>query len=131
MRSDMTLQATPEPASASWRVLVALRLLHLRLPASLVLSADSLAPWYNVVSGVIETISTANEAKVTATLGVLCQAVEDESASGLKRCAEVRERWSREGEADDEMKLSLGMLETVWREEGRIAKEVRAEVQKE
>lgn len=127
----MTLQATPEPASASWRVLVALRLLHLRLPSSLVLSADSLAAWYNVVSGAIETISTANEAKVIATLGVLCRSVEDEAASGAKRCAEVRQRWMREGEAEEDMKSSLGMLETVWREEGRIAKEVREELEKE
>jgi hypothetical protein len=126
----MTLQATPEPASASWRVLVALRLLHLRLPSSLVLSADSLAPWYNVISGAIETISSANEAKVVATLGVLCKAIEEEAEGGVKRCKEVRTRWNREGEAEEEMKLSLEMLETVWTEEGRIAKEVKVELEK-
>ncbi|GAA6029365.1 hypothetical protein JCM8097_003639 [Rhodosporidiobolus ruineniae] len=127
---DWTLQATPEPPSASWRVLVALRLLHLRLPSSLVLSADSLAPWFNVLSGAIETISTANEAKVTATLKVLCQAVAEEAKSGRERCAEVRRRWEREEEKDEELKASLGMVETVWEEEERIAKAVEAELEK-
>ncbi|GAA5894675.1 hypothetical protein JCM6882_006655 [Rhodosporidiobolus microsporus] len=127
---DMTLQATPEPPSASWRVLVALRLLHLRLPSSLVLSADALAPWYNVLSGAIETISSANEAKVTATLGVVCQTIAEEAASGVKRCAEVKRRWEKDSEVDVDLKLSLEMLQTVWEEEGRIARAVKGEEEK-
>ncbi|GAA5848145.1 hypothetical protein JCM8547_004421 [Rhodosporidiobolus lusitaniae] len=121
---DMTLQSMPEPPSASWRVLIALRLLHLRLPSSLVLSADVLAPWYNVVTGAIETISSTNEAKVTATLKVVCKAVAEEAEEGGKRCREVRKKWEREEVVEEEMKVSLGMLETVWTEEGRIARAV-------
>ncbi|GAA5822746.1 hypothetical protein JCM11251_004364 [Rhodosporidiobolus azoricus] len=129
---DMTLQATPAPPSASWRVLVALRLLHLRLPTSLVLSADSLAPWYNVLSGAIEIISSANEAKVAATLQAVCQTVAEEADKGMKRCEEARKRWEKEGEeVEEDMKLSLGMLETVWREEGRIAKAVKGDADEE
>ncbi|BGP13733.1 hypothetical protein JCM10213v2_001671 [Rhodosporidiobolus nylandii] len=127
---DMTLQATPEPPSASWRVLVALRLLHLRLPSALSLSVDTIAPWYNVVNGAIETISSANELKVTATLKAVAQSLAEEADEGVKRCAEVRRRWDKEGEVEEEMKISLGMLETVWSEEGRIAKAVKEELEK-
>ncbi|GAA6004778.1 hypothetical protein JCM10207_001011 [Rhodosporidiobolus poonsookiae] len=124
---DMTLQATPEPPSASWRVLVALRLLHLRLPSSLTLSAEALAPWYNVLTGVSETISSANELKVVATLKSVCKSVAAEAEEGLKRCAEVRRRWEKEKEGDEDLEMSLGMLETVWEEEERIAKAVEEE----
>ncbi|GAA5922262.1 hypothetical protein JCM3775_005676 [Rhodotorula graminis] len=142
---DMTLQSGPDDsASASWRVLVALRLLHLRLPSHLAASTspslslsghDALAPWQHVVSGAAERISVGNEKVVQGTLRGLCGAVEKEALAGLARCAEVRARWDKEaaaaaagkkegGEEVDESGASLSMLETVWREEARIAKAV-------
>ena len=137
-RRDMTLQSGPDDSpSASWRVLVALRLLHLRLPSHLasstsstlsLLGHDALAPWQHVVSGAAERISVGNEKVVQGTLKGVCGAVEKEALDGLARCAEVRARWDKEaaGKADeeDESGASLGMLETVWREEARIAKAV-------
>ncbi|GAA5979183.1 hypothetical protein JCM11641_008453 [Rhodosporidiobolus odoratus] len=127
---DMTLQATPEPPSASWRVMVALRLLHLRLPSALSLSADALVPWYSILSGAIETISSANELKVTATLKVISDSVGKDAQDGLKRCEETRRRWTREKEVDEDLKLSLGMLKTIWEEEKRIAVAVKEDLEK-
>ncbi|GAA5896337.1 hypothetical protein JCM8208_001850 [Rhodotorula glutinis] len=139
---DMTLQSGPDDSpSASWRVLVALRLLHLRLPSHLASSTsttspslslsghDALAPWQHVVSGAAERISVGNEKVVQATLKGVCGAVETEAVAGLARCAEVRARWDKEavkagGEEGDESGASLSMLETVWGEEARIAKAV-------
>lgn len=143
-RRDMTLQAGTDsgPPSASWRVLVALRLLHLRLPSHATASAsasagalsahDALAPWHLVVSGAAERISPANDKVVLGTLRGMCGAVASEAERGMERCAEVRHRWDREkvkvggGEPEDGSGAwaSLDMLETVWREELRIAKAV-------
>ncbi|GAA5837675.1 hypothetical protein JCM9279_006832 [Rhodotorula babjevae] len=136
---DMTLQSGPDDSpSASWRVLVALRLLYLRLPSHLAASTspslslsghDALAPWQHVVSGAAERISVGNEKVVQGSLQGVCGAVEKEALAGLARCAEVRARWDKEAaakadEEGDESGASLDMLETVWREEARIAKAV-------
>lgn len=125
---DMTLSAKPDPPSPSWRVLVALRLLHLRLPTLHVLSADSLAPWYNNMNGLSDTISPTNEAKVRASVRAICDAAVREAEDGIKRCDEVLRRWKREGTGvDKEAEANWRMVRTVWDEDLRIARAVRDE----
>ncbi|GJN88665.1 hypothetical protein Rhopal_001631-T1 [Rhodotorula paludigena] len=140
---DMTLQSGTDTPHASWRVLVALRLLHHRLPShasspsassAALLSADALAPWYHVLTGAAERISPANEKKVAATLKGVCDAVRREAAEGGKRCDAIQLRWDKEPRSvkavegaeeadrdDEEARASLDMLRTIWREEERIA----------
>ncbi|GAA6047590.1 hypothetical protein JCM3770_001579 [Rhodotorula araucariae] len=123
----MTLQSTPHPPTADWRVLVALRLLHLRIPTyakTPTLARDALAPWQHVVEGAAERVSPANEKLVQATLRGVCVTIAREAENGLERCREVRARWDQEKGVGDEERASLSMLETVWREEARIAKAV-------
>ncbi|BGO89451.1 hypothetical protein NBRC10512_006638 [Rhodotorula toruloides] len=125
---DMTLSAKPDPPSPSWRVLVALRLLHLRLPTLAVLSADSFAAWYNNINGVAETVSSANEAKVRASVQAICDAAAREAEEGVKRCEEVLRRWKKEGtDVDKEMEGNWRMVKTVWDEDVRIALGVKSE----
>ncbi|BGO97560.1 hypothetical protein NBRC10513v2_001555 [Rhodotorula toruloides] len=125
---DMTLSEKPDPPSPSWRVLVALRLFHLRLPTLAVLSADSLAAWYNNINGVTETVSSANEAKVRASVRAICDAAVREAEEGVKRCEEVLRRWKREGTGvDKEMEGNWRMVKTVWDEDLRIARAVKNE----
>jgi hypothetical protein len=124
----MTLSAKPDAPSPSWRVLVALRLLHLRLPTLAVLSADSLAAWYNNINGVTETVSSANEAKVRASVRAICDAAVREAEEGVKRCEEVLRKWKREGTGlDKEMEGNWRMVKTVWDEDLRIARAVKCE----
>lgn len=124
----MTLSAKPDPPSPSWRVLVALRLLHLRLPTLAVLSADSFAAWYNNINGVAETVSSANEAKVRASVQAICDAAAREAEEGVKRCEEVLRRWKKEGtDVDKEMEGNWRMVKTVWDEDVRIALGVKSE----
>ncbi|BGP29921.1 hypothetical protein JCM10296v2_001673 [Rhodotorula toruloides] len=123
---DMTLSAKPDPPSPSWRVLVALRLLHLRLPALAILSADSLAMWYNNINGVTETVSSANEAEVRASVRAICDAAVREAEEGVKRCEEALRKWKREGKGvDKEMEGNWRMVKTVWDEDLRIARAVK------
>jgi hypothetical protein len=131
----MTLQGSPSPASASWRVLVALRLLHLRLPShhnpfptnstpSGTL-AQALASWYSVVAGDVDTISDVNETKVNATIGVICRVVLMETEEGIKACEELRKEWAAaERDVDGEVRLCLEMEEGILRCEKTIAEDV-------
>lgn len=133
----MTLQpeSTTSPASADWILLLALRLLHLKLPTvrnpfdnnsfpsgSL---ATALAPWYAVVAGDEEIISTSNEAAVRESLRTICGVVGLEASEGIPKCVELEKRWEKE-EVDGELRESLRMLRGVWEEEKVIAEAVRA-----
>lgn len=143
----MTLQASP-PAAPSWRVLVALRLLHHRLSAgtSSSLSASTLAPWYDVVSGVTEVVSSANEAKVRASWSAIAQSMLHDAEAGLAACDRLRSSWLREdkskvGDSDaaanvttdasdagtSDLLASLEMVRTVWTEQARISRVVLAD----
>lgn len=129
----MTLQPLPAPASASWRVLTALRLLHLALPRAALLSPialdASLAPWRAVLAGEREEVSSANEAAVRASVGRLCARVVAEAEAGVEACEGVAERWEKEegqGEAEGwgGLREGLGMVEGIWRGEREVAREV-------
>lgn len=119
----MTLQ----PTSASWRVLVALRLLHLKLPATQTTapSATALAPWFAVINGDMEVVSHANEGLVSETLRVICAVVLLESDEGLPKAQALRKTWEKDTTAvDDDLLASLAMVEGVWKSERRIADDV-------
>lgn len=117
-RRDWTLQASPQPASASWRVLVALRLLH--LPSS------SLNAWYDVINGETDTISPLNESLVEGSIRALCARLGREMEEGARRCRVVQGEWGEE--VDGEVRASLGMLRGVWEDEEWIVKQVARNV---
>lgn len=121
----MTLQASPEPASASWRVLVALRLLHLKVP-SLSISNESVAgalkPWFDVVNGAAELVSDENEELVYGTIKALCEAVQLQAQEGEIRCATVKNDWGDSVQGDTQ--ASLQMLFEMFRNEKKIAEDV-------
>lgn len=123
----MTLQANPEPASASWRVLIALRLLHLSLEPSSTSSTDSyadrLAPWYLVMNGAEEIISEENEEKVKGSIRTICQTAESLLSEGGKRCDDLAGRWSTLS-VDEDLTVSLKMVKGIWEGELRIVGEV-------
>lgn len=122
----MTLQPLPAPASPSWRVQVALRLLHLPLPARLnaIALEASLAPWRSLLAGDVEKLSPRVEAEVEATLARLCERVIVESEDGLDAVEELGERWEREGVREEGLREGLRMVEGVWEDEREVAREV-------
>lgn len=124
---DMTLQS--HPPSPSWRVLTALRLYHLRLPSNSSLSADSLAPFYDLLAGSIEQISHLNEKKVQATVKAIAKSLVVECQEGVARCTALEAEWSKEsGKGEkalvDETLQWLGMVKQIWEGDERIAKAV-------
>lgn len=93
----MTFQAQPEPASASWRVLVALRLLVLPLSTtsdSTTTIAEKLEPWYDLLSGEADIISESNESGVKEEIRKICHQLLVESDEGIKKCEELKSEWA-------------------------------------
>ncbi|GAA5888241.1 hypothetical protein JCM16303_005312 [Sporobolomyces ruberrimus] len=125
---DMTFQS--HPASPSWRVLIALRLFHLRLPSHLpnTSSSDSLAPFYDLLSGTIDQISHLNEKKVQLSLRAIAQNLVVECQEGIERCQSLEREWKKEvtgGEKGLEEYLAwLKMVEEIWKGEERIARSI-------
>lgn len=117
----MTLQAGPPPASASWRVLIALRLLHLRLPRRTTsFTAAAFDPWFEVLSGTAETISDANEDSVRHDVTRMAKVIAYNRGEGVKACDAVEKEWKMVKGLDVE-KECLGMLKGVWEGERTIA----------
>ncbi|KAK4058830.1 hypothetical protein OIO90_000276 [Microbotryomycetes sp. JL221] len=112
---EMTMQGDGDEASASWRVLVALRLLHLRLSEAASkaasLTASVLAPWYAVLSGEIDVVSDSNEQRVTASLRTICQVVKLQVQEGLPSCEKLIKRLQSEHERKSNAS-SLGLLQS-------------------
>ena len=122
----MTLQAG-EPSSASFRVLVALRLLHLRLPRHTTsFSAPALEPWYDVVNGTSDTISQANEDSVRLDVVLVAEAIATNRAEGVGACDKVEKEWRAVEGIKLEMEC-LGMLKGIWEGERTISEAVRIE----
>lgn len=120
----MTLQASPPPASPSWRVLAALRLLHVRLPQThQTVKDDILEPWYDVIQGMSETISDYNEKQVSQTLRDICEELEVEFVKQLTLLVELQGTWKGVNISAD-LKTSLGMVKSVCQEERNIVLEV-------
>lgn len=124
MNRGMTLQASPPPASPSWRVLAALRLLHVRLPQThQTVKDDILEPWYDVIQGMSETISDYNEKQVSQTLRDICEELEVEFVKQLTLLVELQGTWKGVNISAD-LKTSLGMVKSVCQEERNIVLEV-------
>ncbi|GAA6012115.1 hypothetical protein JCM11491_001755 [Sporobolomyces phaffii] len=137
---DMTFQSHPT-ASPSWRVLVALRLFHLRLPSSAIssstsalslASAESLAPFYDVLTGTIDQISHANESKVRSSVKAIATNLVIETRGGIERCDALEREWRNKQSTDavegeggrDDLFEWLKMVKEIWTGEGTIAKAI-------
>lgn len=119
---EMTLQPLPQPASASWRVLVALRLLHLKLPPRAV-GVEAFEKWFDVVAGTEEVVSVANERLVRASVRRMCEAVGEARRVGFAKCEAVEKEWKGVERLEVE-KECLRMLKGIWEAEAVIAQEV-------
>ena len=123
----MTLQPASDggAASADWILLLALRMLHLKLPpTSSPDTSRALTPWLSVMAGDSEIISPSNEAAVRATLRTICDVVVLDAKEGIPRCDELEKRWEKD--VDEDHRASLAMLKQVWTEEKDIAEAVAA-----
>ncbi|KAL8291924.1 hypothetical protein RQP46_002182 [Phenoliferia psychrophenolica] len=118
---EMTLQAGPPPASASFRVLVALRLLHLRLPRRTTsFTATAFEPWFDVLSGQADTISPSNEDSVRSDVARMAKSIAWNRGEGVKACEAVEKEW-KGVEGLKVEKECLGMLKGIWEGERVIA----------
>lgn len=80
--SDYTLHSSPSPAHPSYRLLVALRLMHARIPEKALRSyiddpssratSTTLQAWLDLTMGVREAVSDENETTVRAALRSIC-----------------------------------------------------------
>ncbi|KAM0749717.1 SET domain-containing protein [Meredithblackwellia eburnea MCA 4105] len=126
---DMTFQS---PGTASWRILVALRLLHLRIPrragagsGSTILTADAFEPWYDVLSGTTDLISAQSEVIVQADLRRIAGKVAKAREEGVGKCEDVEKVWKLEKEENKLELECLEMLKGIWKEEQRLAEAVK------
>lgn len=134
-RREMTLQPEGDEAHPSWRVLVALRLLHLELPTKSTTTvhgggmsaqlATSLEPWYRVIAGDDDVVSSHNERKVQATLRVICDVVRLQAREGLEKIEAVERDWET-ATVPDSCWTSLRMLKGIFVDEQRIVEIVRS-----
>lgn len=126
----MTLQPSPPPASASWRVLVAFRLLLLPLEdtsENVLTTAEKLESWYHVLSGETEIISEENERGVKELIRKICLELKSGVEKGLEMCQAVETEW--EEIAGGEVKKScLNMVRGIWINELEIVEAVLDEL---
>ncbi|KAG8863082.1 hypothetical protein FRB96_009262 [Tulasnella sp. 330] len=95
--SDWTLHSAPAPAHPSYRILPALRLLHLSQPTP---EEATLGPWTDAAAGIAsweamviggqEMVSSENELAVRGTLREVCEQVMHRSQSGLEELDRLR-----------------------------------------
>ncbi|KAK4053815.1 hypothetical protein OIV83_001471 [Microbotryomycetes sp. JL201] len=124
---EMTMQGSEHDASASWRVLIALRLLHLRISTSgASLTASTIEPFYAVVAGDADIISDSNEKQVKASLRTICQVIKLQADEALPRCDRLLTKWTanKDESVSADFVQSLSMLKGVWQEDLRIARAV-------
>lgn len=120
-----------EASHASWRVLVALRLLHLRLPMSRAISAGpdlqagplatALEPWYAVLAGDHDIVSPANESLVQESIRTIASVVLLQCKEGLPRLDALERRWKLLKRVPESLRSSLSMLKGIYLDEQRIA----------
>jgi hypothetical protein len=125
----MTIQADPRPPYASFRVLVALRLLCQQLPSLVPPPSDTedngvlltpfwaeIDPWGSMINGEREVVSGSNERRVEATMKELCAGMVDAMDKGSIKCDLLRDKWDMEGDRrGKESLLRCGyMLSRIW-----------------
>ncbi|KAK4704249.1 hypothetical protein P7C70_g1960, partial [Phenoliferia sp. Uapishka_3] len=122
-----TLQAAPPPASASWRVFVALRLYHLSLPRRTTSSSTAaLEPFFDMVDGTTDIVDEANEKRVKKDVARMSKSIEYERSQGVKKCEGLEKEW-KPVEGIKLEKECLGMLKGIWEGERVIAEAVLKE----
>ena len=107
--SEMTLQAHPPPASSSWRVLVALRMLHTRTGQH---TDAELALWQDMCAGEREEISDENERLVCDSLREMCLDRRRELEGRVQELEHVAKDWRGSGANATELQ-SLRMISDI------------------
>ncbi|KAF9792401.1 hypothetical protein BJ322DRAFT_1151116 [Thelephora terrestris] len=86
---DWTLSTSPNPASPSFRLITALRLLAMGSEMTCVPTGDeeevACQPWRDTLLGRSEAISPSNEARWRMALATICDTVVEEGTTGLAR----------------------------------------------
>jgi hypothetical protein len=86
---DWTLSTSPNPASPSFRLITALRLLAMGSEMTCVPTGDeeevACQPWRDTLLGRSEAISPGNEARWRMALATICDTVVEEGTTGLAR----------------------------------------------
>lgn len=95
---------------------MALRLLLLPLDKS---TADTLEPWYDVLSGEIDIISESNEQGVKEVVRKFCTFLRSSAAEGEQKCQIQVQEWTSKN-VDKEILYSLSMIKSIWAEEREI-----------
>ena len=120
-RSDFTLHLEPAPAHPSYRLLAALRLLHLPL--------SQVTAWRDVLLGYSPSISAANDEATVASLLELCDAVVATAREGREKVDEVVIQAGEVDEADaGEWAGALDSVRKLWEGQEDIAEGVRESV---
>jgi hypothetical protein len=120
-RSDFTLHLEPAPAHPSYRLLAALRLLHLPL--------SQVTAWRDVLLGYSPSISAANDEATNASLLKLCDAVVATAREGREKVDQVVAQAGEVDEADaGEWAGALDSVRKLWEGQEDIAEGVRESV---
>lgn len=112
----MTLQANPRPPYASFRVLVALRLLW-----------GAVDPWLEMKNGERELISGSNEREVELTIEKMCAVMAETMKRERAKCAALWCQWESdkdESEGKRNLLFCLNMLNRIWTGEEAIVRSV-------
>jgi len=134
--SDWVLYSSPPPAQPSYRVLSALRLLNIQLPAKLpesdtMFSEDEkngpdsqLEKWKGVMWGFHDSVDPQNDALVRKSLKVICEAILERSLAGKPELEDLVQRASDGPESNNWSAYSLKCIKTLWEEETEVSKAI-------
>lgn len=118
--SDFTLHLEPAPAHPSYRLLAALRLLHLPL--------SKLTAWRDVLLGYSPSVSAANEESTNASLLALCDAVLADARKGREKIGKIVAEAEIDAADLGEWEGALDSVRKLWEGQEDIAKGVRESV---
>ncbi|KAI0031839.1 hypothetical protein K488DRAFT_71128 [Vararia minispora EC-137] len=123
--SDWTLHTAPPPAYPSYRLLSALRLLHVFVvdesPFGAVSTTD-LALWRDTVAGLRDAVSESNERDVRRSLRSICDAVSVRAERSLD--ALMKAKADEIGGPSAWSKFAVGNVAVLWKEERAVARAV-------
>ncbi|KAG8987919.1 hypothetical protein FRB95_010755 [Tulasnella sp. JGI-2019a] len=139
---DWTLHSSPTPAHPSYRILPALRLLHLSQPTpdeeavlgSWTDAASNLNAWEMMVLGRQQTVSHQNELSVSGTMRVVCERVMARGEHGLNELYELEQSiltLTPEASGDTDWFSSTIRCATIlWKEEYEVANAVLESIER-
>ncbi|KAF8605173.1 SET domain-containing protein [Ceratobasidium sp. AG-I] len=123
---DWTLHVEDGVARPSFRLLPALRLLHinLQLPSGVKVNRD-LESWEDSLLGLAETVSSENETKTRQSIITLCSKIVNRAELYIQR---VEAQLLQDGGESEGWRRVISMVQCLWEEELEVARRVRQAV---